>query len=81
MEIILSSIISTFFGILAYIATKAIDKDNRLMEEIREIQRKRYEEFIDEMEDALQIGLKSIKNPSKKNEIEALIHAKLNKLT
>lgn len=81
MEILLTSIVSAFFGIIGYIATRAIDKDAKIKEEVREIQRKRFEEFIEEMEEALQLGLIYIKSPEKKNEVEALIHAKLNKLT
>ena len=42
-------------SIITYFATKYIDKDIKLKEELREIQRKKYEEFVVEMEDALEV--------------------------
>lgn len=69
MEQLFSLIIPAFVGIISYIITsiiaKALDRDFKVEEEVREIQRKRYEEFIDEMEEALQIGLEGFRNPEK----------------
>lgn len=76
-EIILPALI----GVLAYIVTKQIDENSKVKEEIREIQRKRYEEFIDEMESALQKGLESTRDPSKIEDNRKIIHSILNKLT
>ena len=60
---------------------KFIDKDLKLEEERREIQRKHYEEFVYEMESILNIGLWSIRSPESKDENEKIIHQKLNQLT
>ena len=81
LEILKTTILPAFVGIITYLITKKIDLHNKEKEEIREIQRKRYEEFIDEMEDALEIGLPSVKNSSKQIKVQRLIHQKLNKLT
>ena len=68
-------------SIITYFATKYIDKDIKLKEELREIQRKKYEEFVVEMEDALEVWLRSIRNPNLKSEIQDEVHTRLNKLT
>jgi len=81
MNIFLNTILPALIGVIAYLITKKIDEHSKVNEEVREIQRKRYEEFIDEMEDALQIGLESVRDPSRKKEVQKLIQQKLNKLT
>jgi len=80
-EIFLNVILPASIGVLAYIVTKRIDENSKVKEEIREIQRKRYEEFIDEMESALQKSLESVRDSSKQKENQKIIHSVLNKLT
>jgi hypothetical protein len=81
LNTILPAIFSAIIGIIAYLLTKKIDENSKVKEEVRDIQRKRYEEFIDEMEDTLQIGLEAVRDPLKKEVVQKLIHQKLNKLT
>jgi len=81
LNTILPAISSAVIGIFAYLLTKKIDENSKVKEEVRDIQRKRYEEFIDEMEDTLQIGLEAVRDPLKKEVVHKSIHQKLNKLT